>query len=228
MPCKSDSSVIKEISHFNGILENLFGVSEWRKKDPLDELILTILSQNTNDKNRDRAYGKLREQFPTWQDVLNADVKAIEAAIQSAGLGKQKSERIHAILTWVKDTFGGLTLAGLKNIDDDEVIEILTEQKGIGIKTAAVLLAFAFDRDLCPVDTHVHRISRRLGWVEPKDGAEATFKKIRPLIPTGKASTFHLNLLRFGRAICTARKPLCGECPVWDYCVWEGKKVDSH
>lgn len=127
------------------------------------------------------------------------------------------------MLLWIKDTFGELTLKPLEVRSNDEIIELLTTQKGIGIKTAAVVLAFSFDRDLCPVDTHVHRIARRLGWVDEKATAEATFHAIRPLIPSGKAQTFHLNLLKFGRTRCTARNPTCGSCPLWHDCTWEGK-----
>lgn len=192
-------------------------------KDPLDELITTVLSQNTNDHNRDIAYRRLRETFPAWQDVMEADVDAVQEAIRPAGLSKQKSERILAILRWARETFGSLTLKPLEDLSDDEAIDLLTTQKGIGVKTAAVVLAFAFNRDLCPVDTHVHRIARRLGWVSDKATAEATFRAIRPYMPKGNAHPFHLNLLRFGKNICTARRPRCKNCPLRDDCTWEGK-----
>ncbi len=192
-------------------------------RDPLSELITTVLSQNTNDHNRDIAYRRLRETFPAWHDVMEADVDAVQEAIRPAGLSKQKSERIRAILRWARDTFGSLTLEPLGELSDDEAIDLLTTQKGIGVKTAAVVLAFAFNRDLCPVDTHVHRIARRLEWVSDKATAEATFHAIRPYMPKGNAHPFHLNLLRFGRNICTARRPRCKDCPLRDDCTWEGK-----
>jgi len=209
------------------VLEEQFGVPAWRRKNPLDELILTLLSQNTNDNNRDLAYRRLREKFASWDDVLQASAFEIEEAIRPAGLSKQKSVRMKAILGWVVEAFGGLTLEPLRAMPDDEAIELLTTQKGIGVKTAAVMLAFAFDRDLCPVDTHVHRIAARLGWVEEKTGAEATFVVLRPLIPSGKAATFHLNLLKFGRTICQARSPKCGECPLFSGCIFPLKRVSN-
>jgi len=205
------------------VLEREFGVPVWTRKDPLDELMVTLLSQNTNDANRDRAYRALREHFPTWEQALKADVRRIERAIRPAGLSHQKSVRMKGILRWVQDTFGSLSLDFLKEMPDDEVIALLTSQKGIGVKTAAVVLAFALDRDICPVDTHVHRIAQRLGWVGEDTSAEETFHQLRELIPQGKAPTFHLNLLKFGRSRCAARKPLCQGCPMWGDCVWVGK-----
>ncbi len=195
----------------------------WRTRDPLDELMLTLLSQNTNDNNRDRAYHRLRERLPDWRAVMEADVGEVEAAIHPAGLSEVKAGRMQAILRWVEAAFGGLSLKPLGELSDDDAISLLKTQKGIGHKTAAVLMAFAFDRELCPVDTHVHRIARRLGWVPARASAEATFLRLRPLIPKGKALTFHLNLLRFGRTRCTAQRPLCEDCPLWNDCIWEGK-----
>ncbi len=207
--------------------EHKFGIPQWKRKNPLDELMVTLLAQNTNDANRDRAYGRLRKLFPTWEQVIIADVKEIEEAIRPAGLSKQKSSRMQAILQWINDRFGELTLEPLRDLRDDEVIDMLTQLKGIGVKTVAVTLAFSFDRDLCPVDTHVHRISKRLGWVGEKYSADKTFATLRPLIPEGKAATFHLNLLKFGRSVCTARKPTCSDCPILDICPWENKNLEE-
>ena len=208
-----------KIAHAERILKEQFGIPEWNRRDPLDELIVTLLSQNTNDKNRDRAYWSLRERFPDWRAVMDADVADVEGAIRMAGLSKQKSVRMQNILKWIQETFGVLTLQPLQDMTDDDAIQLLTTQKGIGIKTAAVTLAFSMDRDLCPVDTHVHRIAKRFGWVDPKANAEKTFYTLRPLIPQCKAQTFHLNLLKFGRTICTARRPDCDNCPLRSDCV---------
>jgi len=213
----------KKILKTVSIFEETFGVPQWRRKDPLDELMLTILSQNTNDRNRDNAYHKLRAQFPTWEKVMQADVELIEGAIRSAGLSKQKSKNMKNALLWINDYFGDLSLDKIRSLSDDEAIELLTSQKGVGIKTAAVMLAFSLDRDLCPVDTHVHRIALRLGWVREKTNAVNTFKLLRVAMPRGKAATFHLNLLRFGREICNARSPKCGGCPLFEVCKWKGR-----
>ena len=209
-----------EIVEVAKIFDSLFGVPVWRRKDPLDELIVTILSQNTNDRNRDHAYTRLRSAFSTWNDVLCAPVIEIEEAIRPAGLSNQKSKSIKNALEWVERHFGELSLKNLVELDNDEAITLLTSQKGIGVKTAAVLLAFSLDRDLCPVDTHVHRIAIRLGWVEEKATAEKTFYALRSLMPNGQAASFHLNLLKFGRTICTARSPKCKECPLRDRCLY--------
>ncbi len=212
-----------EIAEIVEILEKLFGIPDWRRKDPLDELMLTILSQNTNDRNRDNAYSRLRAAYSTWEAVMNAPVGSVEEAIRPAGLSRQKSVRIQGVLHWVADTFGSLSLTGIGALGDDEAITLLTTQKGVGLKTAAVLLAFSFDRDLCPVDTHVHRIAQRLGWVGMGSTADKVFTSIRWKIPAGKSSTFHLNLLKFGRTICSARSPQCGACPLWSKCVYPEK-----
>jgi endonuclease-3 len=127
------------------------------------------------------------------------------------------------ILRWVEAEFGALSLAALENFDNDAALKLLTSRKGIGIKTAAVVLMATMGRDLCPVDTHVHRISKRLGWVNDNTTAEKTFWRLKPSVPGGKGHSLHMNLLQFGRTICHARKPDCGHCFMWNMCVWEGK-----
>lgn len=216
----SESDVKEKILRAVRILKEEFGIPTWSPKKPLDELIVTILSQNTHDRNRDIAYRRLRDSFPTWYDVLSADVKTIEDVIKPAGLSVQKSQRIKAILGWIKDKYGELTLESLNSLSNEDSIEILTSQKGIGVKTAAVVLAFSMDRDICPVDTHVHRISKRLSWVGERYSSEATFYALRPLIPRNVAQTFHLNILKFGKTRCTARNPQCEGCPLKEDCVW--------
>jgi len=220
----TSSLIKKKIQKAIAAFENLYGVPQWRRKDPLDELMVTILSQNTNDRNRDNAYHQLRERYPTWEQVMNADVDQIEEAIRTAGLAKQKSASMKRTLTWVAEYFGELSLESMRDISNDEAIKLLTSQKGVGVKTAAVTLAFSLGRDLCPVDTHVHRIAQRLGWVKERTNAEKTFLQLRSLIPKGKAATFHLNMLRFGREICNARSPKCGECPLFVDCKWTEKQ----
>lgn len=222
-----DDGAAAKIARAVAVLEENFGIPSWRRKEPLDELMVTMLSQNTNDANRDLAYRRLREWIPTWDRVMTAPAREVEAAIRPAGLSRQKSERMQGVLRWLALTFGTLTLEPLRAMTDDQVMDLLTTQNGIGVKTAAVLLTFAFDRDLCPVDTHVHRIAGRLGWVSPGTPADKTFHILRPLIPAGKAPTFHLNLLKFGRTICTARAPRCGGCPLWEDCGYPGKGKES-
>jgi len=211
------------------LLERYQGEKRWRERsEPLDALILTLLSQNTNDRLRDQAYQRLRERFPTWSAVLAASREQVEAEIQIAGLSRQKAERMLAILNWVQEQFDELSLRELENVSDDDAIARLCSQKGIGIKTAAVTLMAALGRDLCPVDTHVHRIAQRLGWVPASASAVKTFELLRPHVPAGRGHSLHMNLLQFGRTICQARKPCCGTCFLFEECVWEGKPRDKN
>ena len=203
------------------LLERRFGTPHRRPKtSPLDSLIGTILSQSTNDRNRDRAYASLREAFPSWRDVMNARTADIARAIRAGGLANQKSVRIRNTLRWVKETFGELSLDALHQIDTAEACDLLCSQDGIGIKTAAVTLLFACGRDVFPVDTHVHRICRRLGLVPLEASAEKTHHLMAPLVPEGKALSLHVNLLRQGRTICRAPRPECSECNLRRLCVY--------
>ena len=207
------------------VLESTFGVERWEGgRDALETLIRTVLSQNTNDTNRDRAYGALRARFPTWEDVMNADPKDLADAIRVGGLANQKSVRIRDILRWIKARYGALDLDYVCDMPTSEVIDTLCQQKGVGIKTVSVMLMFACGRDIFPVDTHIHRISKRLGLIPATCTAEKAHQVMADLIPPGKAYSFHLNLLKFGRRICHARNPECERCPLWDVCLFEGKK----
>ncbi|MDZ7377237.1 MAG: endonuclease III [candidate division KSB1 bacterium] len=200
-------------------LEQHFGVPERNTElDPLSNLILTVLSQNTNDKNRDRAYQRLRAAFPTWEAVMQAPVEAIETAIRPGGLAKQKSLRIKNILEWIYQHYGALNLDALCAMDPEEAIDTFCQLKGIGVKTISVVLMFSCGVDIFPVDTHVHRICRRLGLVPANASAEQTFWLMQPVVPPGKSFSFHINLLNLGRSICLARKPRCSECPISQHC----------
>jgi endonuclease-3 len=208
------------------LLETHQGVKTWPgPSDPLDSLMLTILSQNTNDNLRDQAYAEMRRCWPSWNKVLNADSSELAEAIRIGGLSQQKAVRIKEVLCWIKERFGKLSLGALKDMSDDEAIELLTSRKGVGIKTAGVVLMFTLGRDLCPVDTHVHRIAGRLGWVPAVYSAEKVFWELRPHVPKGRAYSLHMNLLQFGRTVCHARNPRCGGCFLYDECVWEGKET---
>lgn len=212
----------KRLRHLATVLEGLFGHPRVRfDADPLDALIGTILSQSTNDANSGRAYDSLRLRFPTWEDALEAGPGEIERAIRSGGLARQKSTRLHAILRQIKEERGTLSLDDLCTWSDDEAFSWLGRFKGVGPKTVAIVLLFACGRDLCPVDTHVHRIVRRLGLVRQKASAGAAFETLRPHIPRGKGASLHLNLVRFGRTRCTARSPACRSCPLNGECLYD-------
>ncbi|OQX94509.1 hypothetical protein B6I21_09385 [candidate division KSB1 bacterium 4572_119] len=210
------------------LLEEKFGIPPRDNvMDPLSALILTVLSQSTNDKNRDHAYRRLREKYPNWEEVMNGDVNIIADAIRPGGLANQKSERIKAILKWIKDEYGSLNLDSLCDMDTDAIIEKFTQLKGVGVKTISVVMMFSCGIDIFPVDTHVHRICRRLGFLPEKATAEKTFWVMRPLVPKGKSYSLHMNFLKLGRTICFARKPKCEICPVSGVCEFYLRKKDD-
>ena len=194
-----------------------------RRPPPLDLLVATILSQNTNDKNSHRAYTRLRERYPRWEDVTGAPLRGIESAIRSGGMARQKSRRIKEILVRVRTLGDGADLKQLKRMSDDRVLTHLTEFKGVGVKTAACVLLFSLGRDVFPVDTHVHRICNRLGLVDRCKLPEHTFAAMRSQVPPGKAYSFHTNLIRFGRRVCRSNNPSCSVCPLHEECIYPHK-----
>lgn len=189
-----------------------------RRVDPLDELILTVLSQHTSDLNAERAFAQLREAFPIWDAVVDARTKAVADAIRSGGLADSKAPRIQAILREIREREGRFELSALRAMSDTEARSYLTSLPGVGPKTAAVVLSFALGRDAIPVDTHVHRVSKRLGLVPPKVSAERADRLLHDLVPDGLRTPLHVALIRLGREICKAPTPRCGECPLNDLC----------
>jgi len=200
-------------------LEKRFGIPLWDgPSDPLDSLIRTILSQNTNDLNRDRAYDTLRKRCPAWEQVLRARPGTIADAIRVGGLANQKSVRIKAVLAWLKKRHGALTLDPICAMSFDEAMESFGHLKGVGVKTLAVVMMFACGQDIFPVDTHVHRICCRLGLVPMNTTAEKTFFLMRENVPRGMSYSLHMNMLTLGRTICQARSPKCDVCPILRHC----------
>ncbi len=188
-----------------------------RRTDPLEELILTVLSQHTSDLNAERAFEQLRAAFPSWRQVVDAPSVAVADAIRSGGLANSKAPRIQAILREIRDREGAFDLTGLRSLSDDQARVYLTSLPGVGPKTAAVVLSFALGRDAIPVDTHVHRASTRLGLV-PKTSAERADRLLHDLVPDGLRTPLHVALIRLGREICRAPTPLCRQCPLKDLC----------
>lgn len=189
-----------------------------RSVDPLDELILTVLSQHTSDLNAERAFAQLREAFSTWDAVVDARTTAVADAIRSGGLANSKAPRIQAILREVREREGRFDLSRLRTMSDAEARLYLTSLPGVGPKTAAVVLSFALGRDAIPVDTHVHRVSKRLGLVPPNVSAEKADRLLHDLVPNGLRTPLHVALIRLGREICKAPTPRCRECPLKDLC----------
>jgi endonuclease-3 len=182
---------------------------------PLDELILTVLSQSTNDRNRDVAYLRLTERFPTWEAVRDAPNAAVEEAIRPGGISKVKSRRIQDILTAIGEP---LSLDHLAGLTVPEAQAELVALPGVGRKTAACVLCFAFGMHDIPVDTHVSRVGTRLHLFTPKAGFEQMHDEMLALTPPGQALELHVNLLRHGRRTCHARTPDCPRCALRRMC----------
>jgi endonuclease III len=196
---------------------------------PIAELILTVLSQSTNDRNRDVAYLALRERFPTWEEARDAPVDELEAAIRPGGISKVKSARIKAILEAITDTAperagtrqvaeNPLSLDWLPSLSVAEAQAYLTSLPGVGRKTAACVLLFALGMRDVPVDTHVSRVGTRLGLFRPKAPFEEMHDVMLEITPPGEELELHLNLLRHGRRTCYARRPACGDCALQRMC----------
>lgn len=201
-------------------LERRFGPLEPpRAVDPLDELVLTVLSQHTSDLNAERAFGDLRRGFPKgWRSIVDAPTASVADAIRSGGLANSKAPRIQAILREVHEREGAYDLSRLRTMPDDDARAYLMSLPGIGPKTAAVVLSFALARDAMPVDTHVHRVTKRLGMISQRATAERADRILHELIPDGLRTPMHVGFIRLGREICKAPTPRCRQCPLQDLC----------
>jgi endonuclease III len=203
-------------------LRRVYGIPILRPHgDGLAELILTVLSQSTNDRNRDVAYFELRERFGTWEDVRDAPVDLVEQAIRRGGISKVKSARIKAILAAVTDTGpepGSLALDWLRDVSVPEAQVYLCSLPGVGRKTAACVLLFAYGMPDVPVDTHVSRVGSRLGLFRPKAPFEELHDTMLALTPRGQEWELHLNLLRHGRRTCHSQRPECRACALRRMC----------
>jgi len=202
-------------------LLDFYGDPQWRNPlPPLDELVSTILSQNTNDTNRDRAFNSLRERFPTWEAVRDADEVDVIDAIRTAGLANQKGPRIQNVLRKITQERGELDLDFLRELDDDEAREWLMKFKGVGPKTAAIVLLFSLGKPAFPVDTHIYRVSGRLGLRPAKMTADQAHQHLEKIFPQDAYYSAHLNIIRLGREICNARRPNCPLCPLKELCAY--------
>jgi endonuclease-3 len=216
---ESNETLRSKVWEVHQRLLELYGEPVWRSHmNPIPELISTILSQNTNDDNRDVAYERLRERFPTWEKVRDAEPEEVIEAIRPAGLANQKGPRLQEALRIITEERGELSLDFLRDLPVDEAKEWLQSIKGVGPKTAAIVLLFSLGQPAFPVDTHVHRVSQRLGLIGPKVGRERAHAELEALVPEEAYYAFHLNLIRHGRRVCQARKPRCMECVLRDLC----------
>lgn len=198
-------------------LREMYGVPpEEPHGDPVGELVKTVLSQHTNDRNRDVAYARLLERYPSWEEVRDAPVEELEEAIRPGGLAKQKAPRIQAILERLGDP---PDLDWTEEAPREESLEFLLDLPGVGRKTAACVLIFTWGIPEIPVDVHVHRVGGRLGLFPAKASFEKAHDEMLAIVPPEDAHEFHVNLIRHGRAVCRP-KPRCGECALRRMCPW--------
>jgi len=197
------------------------------RKDPLSELIFTILSQSTTDTNRDRAWASLREGFGSWEEVASAPRARIEKAIRVGGLARTKSRVIKDVLAGVRRDQGRYDLDRLRGMSMEEVEGYLRSIKGVGVKTIRCVQVFSLGQPAFPVDTHIFRITKRLGLVDEKDDPEAAYRVMQRLTPPEEVLPFHLNLIAHGRLVCRAPRPLCGSCVLRRLCPWYRKNRTS-
>jgi len=199
-------------------LDDHYGLKEWtRWREPVGELVRTILSQNTTDKNSLKAYADLQEAYPTWEDILVADEKDLADVIRSGGLANTKAKKIKKALAEIKQQHGVIDLEFLAEYELSKAEDYLVSLDGVGPKTAACVLIFSFNFPIIPADTHVHRLSNRIGVV---DGStrEKTQNLLQDVIPDKDKYSFHLNLIEHGRQVCKAKNPICDNCFLQDIC----------
>ena len=206
-------------------LVRAYGSPVWRAPLPaVDELVSTILSQNTNDTNRDRAFHALRVRFPTWEAVRDASPRAVIAAIRSAGLANQKGPRIQKALRTITAERGALDLEFLRRVPAAEARAWLERLQGVGPKTASIVMQFSLGHPAFPVDTHIYRVSGRLGLRPERASVEQAHALLASLFRPDEYAAAHLNLIRHGREVCRARKPACPDCILRQLCqYWAGR-----
>jgi len=216
----------KRIKRLSLKLEKTYGKKRWKvHNDPLSELIATILSQNTSDHNSHKAFSNLRSEFKTWDKVRKARVRKIADTIRSGGLADVKAKRIKDILNQIHEENRNLDLRFLKKWKTEKIKAYLRKFKGVGEKTIACVLLFSLKRPAMPVDTHVLRVSKRLGLVLRKSNASKAEVILEELIPANMVYQFHLNLIEHGRNICRATNPRCASCVLLENCDYEKKSL---
>src|SRR6266699_369800 len=186
----------------------------------IDEVVATVLSQHTSDVNSERAFARLKERFPTWEQVADAPVDEVAEAIRCGGIADQKARRIQQILAAIEEREGRIDLSRLDDLEDAAAEAYLLSLPGVGPKTAACVLVFSMGRAAFPVDTPVHRVTTRLGWVSPGTTAARAHDLLAALVPPEVRYELHLALVAHGRTVCQARRPRCRECPLRDLCAY--------
>lgn len=200
------------------ILEDLYGVAEAGQVDPVDLLVSTILSQNTTDKNSLKAFSNLKSSYLDYESLLSAPEAQIEEKIRIGGLAEMKANRIKAALDKIKSDAGSIDLGFIQKMDLGEARDYLLSFPGVGPKTASVVLLFGFHKATMPVDTHVFRVSKRIGLVPKSASIKEAQAVLERITPPDKYMSLHLNLIRHGRLICKARNPDHSDCGLRDIC----------
>jgi endonuclease-3 len=199
------------------LLNKEYGEKKWKKRQgPLDQLIQTILSQNTSDRNSYAAFSSLKRKYPSWESLMEASEDEIAETIKVGGLENIKAKRIKDTLIAIKERRQNLDLSYLKELPQEEALSSLTTLKGVGPKTAAVVLLFSFGKPVLPVDTHIHRVSKRLSLIGNADRLKA-HKILQQMVPKEQVYSFHINMIEHGRKICKP-KPKCPECVLNSIC----------
>ena len=213
-------------------LEALYGnearpASDFCYEEPLDDLILTILSQNTNDKLRDKAFANMQARYSSWEEVAAADIDELKDVLRIAGMSGTKPPRIQQILAAVKDKFGAYSIKELRSWTQPEVRAYLTSLPGVGPKTSAIVECFDLDMPGFPVDTHITRLSKRFGWAAEKLPPDKIQEILEAELPRERFRGGHLNFLEHGRGVCGARNPRCGECTLIRWCPFGQKELEA-
>lgn len=211
-----------ELAHMSSMrLQRLWGKPVWAARfDPVEELIACILSQHTSDMNSLQAFAQLQKSYPEWQQVIDADVNELADVIRSGGLANQKAPRIQQVLRQIAEDHPAhkICLDFIVPLDNNSARRYLMGLPGVGPKTAAIVLCFAMGRNVIPVDTHIFRVSWRLGLIDPKIGEAKAHDVLQALIDAEDAYPYHILVIRHGREVCKALRPKCGECVLADIC----------
>lgn len=213
-------NAVEKIPHIIATLKNHYGIAPEPTAEPIEILIRGILSQNTSDTNSGRAYRSLLTAFDSWEEINTATPDEIEKAIRRGGLARQKARTIKAALAWIKQNGGSYSLDFLEEMRLREAGRALTSIKGVGIKTARLVLLFGFNRPVFVVDTHVFRVAKRIGLIPQKSSRAKAHKLLDELVPDDAKYNTHMNMIRHGREICAARSPRCSECSVFKWCLF--------
>jgi endonuclease-3 len=225
-----EGALARKVERIYELLVAAYGIPHWEPDgDALGGLIATVLSQHTSDVNSQRAYAQLVHTFPTWEAVRDAPVAAVAKAVRQGGLAQVKATRIQRILRELTQQLAGapLSLDAVAHLPLEEALDYLQTLPGVGPKTAACVLLFSLGQPAFPVDTHVWRVTRRLGLIGPKESADAAHTSLLRLIPPERRHTMHVDLIRHGRTVCSAQRPKCPTCPLRSECRYYWESVAS-